>query len=244
MLQNYVKNDGTNLIFTGHYMEFYIPEYYFENSYAVIYGSSINVLGLLHYSIFDAKDKELEHNIMNLPTFITMFFKDIKKKEVTLSKAPNAKPEPCRVIPFYKNDHIMESNLQKDSSNVEKFLKMLCAGKIRNIPYDKLFDVWEKNLQLNNVRFGAPGTVLEIIIAQLCRNADNIDEKFSVQLNRNPKTSMYAYKAASIKELCSKSSTFAAISFQDMDFMLTSSLNMNKYHKDQSESPLEKIMKY
>jgi len=244
MLQNYVKNDGTNLIFTGHYMEFYIPEYYFENSYAVISGSSINVLGLLHYSIFDSKDKELEHNIMNLPTFITMYFKDIKKKDVTLSKSPNAKPESCRVIPFYKNDLIMESNLQKDSSNAEKFLKMLCAGKIRNIPYDKLFDVWEKNLQLNNVKFGAPATILEVIIAQLCRNGNNIDEKFSVQFTRDPKTSMYAYKPASIKELCSKSSTFAAISFQDMDFMLTSSLNMNKYNKDQSESPLEKIMKY
>lgn len=244
MLKNYLKSDGINLIFTGHYIEYYIPEYYFENSYAVITGSTLKVFGLLHYTVFDDKEKELESGIMNIPTMISMYFKNITKANITLSESTNAEPEPCRIISFHKNDPITEMNIQKDSSNAELFLRMLCAGKIRNVPYNKLFSIWEKNMQLNNVKFGVPATALELIIAQLCRDPDNTNNKFSIKLNKDPKISQYAYKPASIKELCSQSSTFAALTFQDFDYMLGSSLNMNKYDKEQSESPLEKIMKY
>ena len=119
----------------------------------------------------------------------------------------------------------------------------MCAGKIKNIPYDKLLDVWQKNLELNDVNLGVPSSILELIISEIYRNPKNPNEKFSKYINENPKAHKMFYRASNIREICSRNSTFAALTFEDFDTMVTASLNMNKYNKKQVESPIEKVLK-
>lgn len=245
MLSNFLKDDGNIISFTGHCLEIYIPEMYFDKQIASVEGEIVKTFGVLPCAVFDANMKELNRYIINLPTTILFYLKDIKSEKIVLTpERTGAEPEPCRVLRFFKNDNVMPSSIEQDSSNVEMFfINILCSGKLTFIPYNKLLEVWEKNLEINGVKLGLTGTTLEIILAEIYRNKDNLNEKFSKVLNENPKTSQYDYHASNIREICSRTSVFAALTFEDMDSMITTSLNMSNYNKKQVESPLEKILK-
>lgn len=245
MLSNFLKDDGNVISFIGHCLEIYIPESYFDKQIASVEGEMIKSFGILPCTVFDANMKEIKSYILNLPSTIILYFKDIKsEKRVLIPENKNAEPEACRTLTFFKNDIIMPSSIQKDSTNVEMFfIDILCSGKLTMVPYNKLLEIWEKNLELNGVKLGLTGTTLEVILAEIYRNPNNLNEKFSKVLNENPGTSQYNYHASNIREICSRTSTFAALTFEDMDSMITTSLNMKNFNKKQVESPLEKILK-
>ena len=244
MLSNFLKDDGTNIIFTGNCMEIYVPDSYFERQIASVEGVVVKTFGILPCSVFDANMKELNSYTINLPTTIMLFYKELSIEKRTIQKYTNAEPESCHVLRFFKNDPIMSNIIQQHSSNVSMFfIKLLCTGKLTLIPYDKLLEVWERNLELNSANLGLTATAMEVILSEIYRNKDNPNEKFSIAVSKNPNISMYDYRAANIREICSMSSTFAALTFENMDAMITSSLNMKNYNKKQVESPLEKILK-
>ena len=243
MLSNFLKDDGDNIIFTGHYMEIYVPESYFATKLAEIEGSVINVFGVLECAVFDSKDKKIIQETLNLPTTIVLHFNDMYISKLNLyPKLDNSEPMNYHVLKFYKNNIVMSNVIQRDSTNVELFVNLICGGKIKGIPYDKILTVWQKNLELNNVNLGVPSSILEIIISEIYRNAKNPNEKFSKYIQKNPKD-MYNYRASNIREICSRNSTFSALTFEDFDMMLTSSLNMTNYNKKQVDSPIEQVIK-
>lgn len=245
MLSNFLKDDGTNIVFTGNCMEIYIPEFYFERQIAAIEGVILKSFGVLPCTVFDVNMKEINSYMINLPTTLIFYFNDIFDEKKVLRKGlKDEEPEPCKVLRYYKNEPVMPNTFQKNSSNVQMFfIDLLCAGKFDFVPYDKLLDVWHKNLELNESSLGLTFTAMEVILSEVYRNRDNPNEKFSLAIAKNPKISMYDYRASNIREICSRTSTFAALTFEDMDSMITSSLNMKNYNKKQVESPLEKILK-
>lgn len=231
-------------MFTGHHMDIYIPESFIESKIAVIEGPVVNTFGVLHCKVFDAKDKELTHDILNLPLVISLFVKDIKKEKHILVPEQETEPQPYTVLTYYKGDIVMPSSVPRDSGNVEMlFVKFIVTGKLNNVPYNRLLDIWERNFELNEIKLGVNATVLGVMLAEIYRDKSDPDKKFALTLDKNPKTSQYAYATSNIREICSRNSTFSALTFEDMDYMITSSLNMKNYKKKQVESPLEKIIK-
>ncbi len=243
MLNNFLKDNGENIIFTGYYMEIFIQETYFSTKIAEIEGSLVKTFGLLPYIIKDKNDKIVSKGMMNLPTMIILHFDDIYKTKTNLYDFEGSEPDSYRVLKFYNNSVVMSNVVQKDSGNAEMFMKLMCGGKIKNVPYDKILNIWKTNLELNGVNLGVPSTILELIIAEIYRNPTNPNEKLSKLINDNPKASKSNYRASNIREICSRNSTFAALTFEDFDSMLTASLNMTKYDKKQVESPIEKVLK-
>ena len=105
MLSNFLKDDGDNIIFTGHYMEIYVPESYFTTKLAEIEGSVINVFGLLECAVFDSKDKKILQETLNLPTTIVLYFNDMYISKLNLyPKLDNSEPVNYHVLKFYKNN--------------------------------------------------------------------------------------------------------------------------------------------
>lgn len=241
MLNKFIKSDGNDIVFLGHYMEIYIPEKFFETKLAQIEGSIIRTFGLLYCSVFDQKNNVVSKDIINLPTTIHIYLKDMDSKKLTLNE--NTGEEMYRVIKFFKDDAVMQKSVQADINNVTVFVSMLSNGKLNYVPYNKILDIWEKNLMLNNLKLGVPASILEMMIMEIYRDKKNPSNRFSATLNKTPDTSQYAYHAANIREMCSRNSTFAALTFEDMDSMITASLNMNRYNKKQVESPIEKVIK-
>ena len=243
MLKNFLKDDGENIIFTGYYMEIYIPETYFSTKMAEIEGTLVKTFGLLTCIVKDKNDKVIVNSTMNMPTTIILHFNDIYRTKTNLYNYESSEPDSYRVLKYYTNNVVMSNVVQKDSSNAELFMKLICAGKIKNVPYDKIIDIWQKNLDLNGVNLGVPSSILELIVAEIYRNPKNPNEKFSKYINNNPSASKIFYRASNIREICSRNSTFTALTFEDFDTMMTASLNMNKYNKKQVESPIEKVIK-
>lgn len=89
-----------------------------------------------------------------------------------------------------------------------------------------------------------PAVIYELIISEIYRNRKKFEERFGKTVGLNPKTSMFDYITANIRAICKYNSTFAGITFEDTDTMLTSALNTNKTGRNQTISPIEKIMKY
>ena len=243
MLKTFLKDNGESIVFTGYYMEIYIPENYFSIGLAEIEGTAIKTFGLLNCIVKDKNDKIVAKSMMNLPTTIVLHFNDIYKTKINLYNDKNTEPESYRVLKYYNNDIIMANVVQKDSTSAESFVKLVFGGKLTNIPYDKILSIWQKNLDLNGVNLGVPSSILELILAEIYRNPTNPNEKFSKYINANPTASKTYYRASNIREICSRNSTFAALTFEDFDTMMTASLNMNKYNKKQVESPIEKVIK-
>lgn len=244
MITEYLKDDGEFIFFNGDYMEMYIPSSYFENSLAENYGSAINVFGVFNVRTFNAKNTPGKLETLNVPTFITIYPSDNETKELQLVDGENGDLISYNVAKFYKGNKIMSNSVPQDSNNVEVFLNLLCRGKLPNtIPYSQVLSIWQKNLMLNNVKLGVTSTVLEIVITEVYRNKKNPQETFAKYIGKNPDASEFSYKTANMREICSRNSTFAGLTFEDMDSMLTTSLNINKYKKSETESPIEKIIK-
>lgn len=242
MLRNFIKDDGENIVFTGNYLEMYIPDSYFESKLAEEFGNSIRVFGLFNIRVFDEKNKPMKLETLNVPTMIYIHPSEVEKKELQL--IDDGEVEKYRVAKFYKGNVIMQNSVPQDASNVELFLKILTTGKVpKTIPYSQVLRIWQRNLDLNGVKLGVTSTILEIIIAEIYRNKKKPEERFAKLIGKDPSVSEYAYRTANIREICARNSTFAALTFEDMDQMIISSLNINKYNKEESESPIEKIIK-
>ena len=240
-LSMFVRDDGDNIVFTGHKLEIYIPESYTSRGAAVIEGSVFKTFGVLPCRVFDKNDKVIGEYTLNIPVDISLYFSTYEVKKLTFNN--DDEPSNYAVIQYFTQEKIMSSFITQTSANAEKFMKYMCAGKIIGIPYDKISISWLKNMKLSGVGFGVTMLVYEIIISEIYRNKNNPDEKFAHYIGKNPKASMYDYRASNLREICSRNSTFAALTFEDFDTMVTTSLNRTQYHKKQVESPIEKIIK-
>jgi hypothetical protein len=244
MLKDYLKSEGEYIVFNGPYMECYIPAFYFETNLGEVYGSSLRVFGIFNVRAFTEGNKPGKLETFNFPSILTIYPTETETTTLTLVQDGESEPEKYIVAKFYKGNRLMRNAIPKDSSNVELFINLMTKGKIpRTIPYNQILDVWLKNLIVNDVKLQVVSSILESIITQFYRDAKKPELRFSQTYGKNPSIGEYAYKPANIRELCARNSTFAALTFEDMDSMITSSINISKYNKKEIESPLEKILK-
>lgn len=235
------KSDGY-IVLAVPYCEFYIPMIYFDETkqFATDYSSYIKTLGLFNVGIF-ANGKFKEMKTLNLPTIIDINVYDSEIREVTLS---NGEKTPCKVVKYLQNAKIMKDSIFQDDEPVKAYLNYILAGKIPTIiPYSKQLRVWKKNQDLNGVNFGLSSIYLELVLSVVNRNPNDLSQKFSQTYGENG-VGDYDYKYASVRQICQYNSTFTALTFEDIDSMITSSLNKSRNKIKERESPIEQIIKF
>lgn len=236
------KSDGKDIYLDASYCEFYIPKSYFENnSFAENLGSTIKVLGVFDVGIFEnGKLKEIK--CLNLPTWIDI---NVYDSEMTDVQLPNSDtPITCDVIKYSKGHKIMSASLVEDSVNVESYLDFVGKGKIpSNIPYSKSITLWLKNQEINGVSLGVPSVILEMILANAYRYKNDPTMKFSSVIGTDKKVSEYDYVMSNFRQICQYASTFTGLTFEDMDAMITTSLNRTINKSEEAYSPVEEIIK-
>lgn len=242
MLSNFLRYDKDDIIYTGEKLEILIPTDWIDNGLATIIGNSIKVLGLLNCRGYDSKDKVLFNEMINLPSTIVIYPDNMEERTEDIGNDQG--PTKYNICTFYKNSKVMSKFITQDSDNVQSFLDMMMRAKIVGVPYNTLLDIWLKNLEINKVNLGVPNAILELIISEIYRDADDLSHNYAYAKNKNPKIRETYYIPANERQLCAKNSTFAALSFEDVDSMITYSLNMNTQQKKQKISPIEKVIKY
>lgn len=236
------KKDENYIYLNAPYCEFYIPKYYFDETtrYAEDFTDRIRVLGILNVGIFE-KGKMIKMETLNLPTFINIQVYDTEDRDI---KLPNDEVVPCKVCKYFKDNIIMNSTIIEDSDNAQSFLNMIISGNLpTTIPYDKSLEIWRKNLELNNVNFGVSSTILELILANVYRDKYKPERKFAKLIGADTSVSQFDYTLASIRQICQYSSTFTALTYEDIDTMITASINRGRENKEEAETPIEKIIK-
>lgn len=237
--QEIVKKEGF-IFFTGNYLEIYVPKDFIDRGIAEDIGNSFNVFGLVHLKTFDSKGNPGVLETLNLPTMLTTYPSDKEERTMVLENIENR----YLVLKFYKGDKIMNSQGRQDSINCEIFMNLLLAGKLPStIDYSKIKPLWDKNLSMNGVSFGVPATTLSVILSEVYRCKEKPELKYAKVVGKNFTKVQLNYITSNIREICARNSTFAALTFEDFDAMLTSSLNINKYKRGESISPVEKIIK-
>lgn len=240
----FFKSDNSFIYLDGcETCEFYIPISYFTDkpTFALYDGTDISVLGVFDVSFFDAKGALIASHILNVPSMITIHVYDSEDREVKLPSEDA--PVPCRVVTYHKGAKIMLSSVIEDSSNVMEYLSFIIKGKLpKSVPYSKSLEIWRKNAELNSSSLEVPSVILEMILSVCYRDKNNTNNKFAYVAS-DPGTSDYGYIMNSIRQICENSSTYVAITFEDIDRMITSSLNNTAKKVKEDQAPTEILLK-
>lgn len=238
--QLFEDKDGF-LYLKAEYAEFYIPKDYLDNGWAKELAETIETFAVFNVGIFE-KGALKEITLLKIPCTMQFYMYDKENRVLDFEGSPNTQ---CIVLKYVKGQKVMEDAIIEDSANVATYLDMILKGKLPStIPYDKSLELWMSNLELNHVSFGVPSTTLEMILAVCYRYKDDISKKFASIAGKNPDISMHDYIMASIRKICQYGSTFTGMTFEDINSMITTSVNRTRDKKEEMESPIEKIIKY
>ena len=240
---NVIKKDGF-IVLNCPYAEFYVPKQYTEKELAIDCGESFQAFGIMYLRTFSAMNKPNELEILKLPNMLSFYPVEKENRKITLGNELEAD---YIVLKFYKGNKIFPSAIKCDNASPENFLNMLLGGQIpKNIPYDKVIDIFLKVFIQNKIGLPAPSIMLEMIISEVYRYAGDNSLKYGQHLAKNfdPKKKQLEYSLANVRTICKNNSSFAGISFENMDEMITSAINNKKYNRTETKTPLEDVIKY
>lgn len=240
----YFKSDGKFIYLEAEYAEFYIPKYYFDDTgkFAEDLGSTVRALGVFDVGFF-SNGQLKEMRVLNIPTWTDFFVNDSEDRNVSLPRDEEGSV-PCKVLKFNKGHRIISSSIVEDSSNAESYLDFVLKGKVPSIvPYSKSIQIWRKNKELNSVHLGVPSVIEEMILSCAYRDMNNPSRKFAEVIGKDPKVSQYDYIMNNIRQICQYSSTFAGITFEDIDSMITTAINRTRTKGMEQYSPIEELLK-
>ena len=240
---SYFRSDGNYIYADCQCVEFYIPKYYFENTgnFAENNGNTIKVLGVFDIGILE-NGKLKEMRVLNVPTWIELFVSTSEDRDVKLPGEEDITP--CHVLTYIKGQKIMSSSIVQDSTNVETYLDFVNKGKLPSIiPYEKSLQIWRKNQELNGANLGVPSVIEEMILSVAYRDKNDPSKKFSHVIGKDLNVSQFDYIMNNIRQICQYTSTFTALTFEDLDSMVTTSLNRTRNHGTEAVSPVEDLIK-
>ena len=227
-------------------IELYVYQDYFEKNTAKISGTSCTSFGLLPMAYFKKRDEEkpIWVGTQMIPT-MAEFYPSSTETGVKKTLHPDCDQTDYTIFRFEAGDKITPTGIIKNLDNVVLFTEMMLSGRIDcAIPYTRLTEAWVKNMLWNDVNLSVPITNIESIVGNLCRYKDDLTKPFSWVYGKDPKkVSEYAYRFINIRGICAAESVFGALSFEDMNYMIDSSLNMTSENKEQRISPIEKVIK-
>lgn len=240
---SYFRSDQKFIYLDAPYCEFYIPMNYFDNGkFAEDLGKIIKTIGIFNVKVF-SENKEIFNDLLKIPTTIEIFVNDFEIRTIDLPGYNE--PVLCKVLKYVNGSKIMPSFIIEDSENAKKFLEFILSAKLPSIiPYNESLNLWRKNLELNNTHLSVPSVILELILSGAYRYKKDPTIKFSKIIGQNnTNVTEYDYIMCNIRQICQFTSTFTALTFEDMDTMITSSINRTLNHKKEMPTPVEEIIK-
>jgi len=250
MKYKFLRREDSRIIFEGDYMEIYVPKDYFKKGIASYNGDKINTMGIFSFIVYtqDEKDKGKEGSIHSLkvPMKIEFDYVDVKTANKKKIK-PELKEDDYHVFCLEKgNIFIYNTSSEQTAENSKDFIYLLHNGNLPSIiPYEDIIKLYIESITLNQVNLNNPAIIFEIIIAELCRDKKDLTQPFRKEIGKDKAgITQYDYENINLKRLPPLSSTFTAITFEDMNQSLISSIKKNRNGEKEVDSPIEKTIKY
>ena len=225
------------------YLEIYIPMSYFDKSgnLAQDNGETIRCIACLPIGIFE-NDKFVEYRTLKLSETMDLYVYDSDVENKQLPGMPSAAP--VKILKYFQGQELMADFVIQNSLNVQKYLDLILKGKLPGtLRYDYAMMLWNKNLEINSISLGVQATNRELILSVQYRDKDTPSKTLAEKLNTDKNATMFDFVTANIRQVCQFTSTFTALTFEDFDSMVTSSLKRTKEKLYEPTSPLEQIIK-
>lgn len=241
----YLIQRDNQVIFDGEYMEIYIPKTNFDQKLTYLKGSNIESIGTYNFLVYNGENrdpKKAELRTLTLPFKIQFQFRDYFDRKIKLSS--EMEEESYRVFVLKKGDlFCVNTEFAKSAENTKNFVFMIHGGHLpSSVKYSKVLDCYLGTALLNGVDLKTPLLTYEIIVSELCRYKKDLTIPFRIAINRNNKLTEYDYTSISIKKLPALNSTFTAITFEDINNAVISSITKNKNNEEEKETPVEKVL--
>lgn len=227
-------------LYCTHHMELYIPINYFENKIAINEGSTINTFGVLYVRSFP-NGNEGPIRLFNVPTFVKIQSYQFRDGTISI----HGKTIDVLVLEFIKDSYVLHQTIPNGREIAEQFLTTMLAGKLpKTLNYNKILDIWWKNLEIAGVNFKVPSKIFEMIIASIYRDPENPKKRYGQTYGAQANPSGYDYKTDSVRNVVRELSTFSGMIFEDIGTMISNGINNSLDEIEEPVSPLEKIIHY
>lgn len=229
-------------IYCNDYFEIYIPLSYFNEKpiQATNMGNNIESIGICFCREFP-NGQVGDLKLLNIPTIVN--FMNYDSSETTIDA--NGKSIPVLALKYIKDSYILHQTTTKGRTVAGEFLDMVLGAKVPDcINYNKLLDIWWRNLEMSGISYKVPSKIYELILASIYRNPHNPKERYGQYYGKQTNPNGYDYKRENVRNVVKNLSTFSGMVFEDMSTMITSGLNNSMENIDEPVSPLEKIIHY
>ena len=238
-----IKKDN-KILLNAECMKAYIPKKMFKKGLNEILGDKLSIMGLFNFR-FSNDENSIDKQPIHTFTFPSMMISkpsSIKEQELELFEGSGV--QKYVVATYYRDEEIMcTTSVVADIDNVEKFINLLIEGNLPNtIPYNKILELFIKNMEINKQNLGVSAVVLSVVISEIYRYKKDHSVPFRKVYGKGNAGEL-DYKPANSREICANNSTFSALTFEDIDTMLVTSINKSRYKRKENESPVEQIIR-
>lgn len=238
---------GNSVIFNGDVLNIYIPSKSFDRKQAKYNGEYITTMGMFVFEIqtFAQIEKGISGSFhrLTIPNNIDFQYTDSGKFKGKIDKYPN---DEYHVFRLEKGDKFIANVfVQQISSAVVNFIKALHGGSIpKSISYDEILGLYHNVLELNNVSLKAPSLIYELTITEVCRSKRDQSKPFREAVNKNSELSRYDYVNINLNKLPMLNSTFAGLTFENMNDAIIKSLDRTETGGEEKMTPLERSIRF
>jgi hypothetical protein len=229
------------------YVKVYIPETYVDHQIAEFIGQDINTFGLFYFDTYGENEKTFDEEdpfkkpiryFMKMPTYVRMCPSNISQDRDENKLFVN-------VLEFTVGDVFIQTvNVIKDWKIVNKVIELLIKGFIpHELGYDEILTLINDCCEINDMNLGVADTVLEILIAELNRDPDNLNVPFRHALRDKKGVKMRDKKNINIDRLGRLNNTFAAVGSGDPKQGITVSITRERTGQKQKESAVEEALR-
>lgn len=241
-MYNFLYKDGQSLKFKGDSMNIYLPHNYFDKNIATYEGNFVTTIGILLFEVVNAANPTKNNfYVLKIPTVISFEFDENDTKKLKI----NGKEEVFDM--FVLNNEgtfIRNTDVEMSAKNCKKFLDVVHNGYMPNIiSYKDIVKLYLSSMDINDTDLGSPSTIYELIVSELCRYSKDVNKPFRMAL-KNPSVKETEYVNVNLKKIPMLNSTYASLSFENMNESIITSIERTYSNGTEKESPIEKTIKY
>ena len=179
--------------------------------------------------------------LLNIPVIVD--FALYSKHNDTINV--NGKSLDCIAMEYVKDSYVLHQTIPKGREIANAFLNSVLGGKLpKTINYQKLIDIWWKNLEISGISYKVPSKIFEMILASIYRNPNNMKERYGQLYGRQTNPTGTDYATANVRNVVKDLSTFSGMIFEDIGTMITNGINNSANEIEEPVSPLEKVIHY
>ena len=230
------SKDG-KIFYGGVKMEVFVPSDYFKRRYIEEIGSQFFLFGILETIHYDNEDDPRSKGHKASLQYPGRFYTcpdSVSKEKIDIGQGTDT----YTILTYHRGSILFDSTeMIKNSDNVQFYLNQMMRGKLDIMEYGDIASLFQICKDYNGVDLAVPASYEETLIAEYYRNPKDITKPARFTATSNG----YYARGITEREKVSFTSTFSAITFEDVYGMLTTSVNAKNEGRPEAISEAEKV---